>query len=257
MEVRTKISVKVVLTTHLLTLVREVILHSHRESKNTKLYEIGSGTKLLFTFLSLKVFRHEERETQSFYADCFCHRQLSTQPTRGARSAQRRRASSSSESQPSSSEAGTQLTAFSQISAHVTSAWRHPNTLVSIPIWDFYFDISEWHILSGRAWIPALMLHLTNPCAKRKVLSLTKPKGKICKTKSLGNYITHVLLWQQCQYKDKHKNKKILKTKIERRITVWIFQATSRRDCKRLYQDIPKRRKLTEKNWISSNSSTK
>ena len=43
----------------------------HRESKNTKLYEIGSGTKLLFTFLSLKVFRHEERETQSFYADCF------------------------------------------------------------------------------------------------------------------------------------------------------------------------------------------
>ena len=34
------------------------------------------------------------------------------------------------------------------------------------------------------------MLHLTNPCAKRKVLSLTKPKGKIYETKSLGNYIT-------------------------------------------------------------------
>ena len=34
-------------------------------------HEIGSGTKLLFTFLSLKVFRHEERErdTISFYAD--------------------------------------------------------------------------------------------------------------------------------------------------------------------------------------------
>ena len=29
-----------------------------------------------------------------------------------------------------------------------------------------------------------------NPCAKRKVHSLTKPKGKIYKTKSLGNYIT-------------------------------------------------------------------
>ena len=42
----------------------------HRESKNTKLYEIGSGTKLLSTFLSLKVFRHTERETQIFYADC-------------------------------------------------------------------------------------------------------------------------------------------------------------------------------------------
>ena len=35
-------------------------------------------------------------------------------------------------------------------------------------------------------------LHLTNPCAKRKVLSLTKPKGKIYKTKSLGHYITDI-----------------------------------------------------------------
>ena len=33
-------------------------------------------------------------------------------------------------------------------------------------------------------------LRLTNPCSKRKVLSLTKPKGKIYKTKSLGYYIT-------------------------------------------------------------------
>ena len=174
----------------------------HRESKNTKLYEIGSGTKLLFTFLSLKVFRHErererERETDRqtdrhtlFLCWLLLHRQFSTQPTRGARSAQSRLASPSSESQPSSSEAGTQLTAFSQISAHASGAWRHPNTLAPISIWDFYLDISEWHILSARAWKPALMLHQTNPCAKRKVLSLTKPKGKIYKTKSLGNYIT-------------------------------------------------------------------
>ena len=70
--------------------------------------------------------------------------------------------------------------------------WRHPNTLVSIPIWDFYFDISEWHILSARAWTPAIMLHLTNPCTKQKVLILTKPKGKIYKTKSLLHYIIEV-----------------------------------------------------------------
>ncbi len=37
------------------------------------------------------------------------------------------------------------------------------------------------------------MLHLTNPCAKRKVLSLTKPKGKKYKTKSRGHYITGIL----------------------------------------------------------------
>ena len=59
-------------------------------------------------------------------------------------------------------------------------------------IWDYYFDISEWHILPAHAWTPVLMLHLTNPCAKRKVLSLTKPKGKIYKTKSLGHYITNL-----------------------------------------------------------------
>ena len=39
------------------------------------------------------------------------------------------------------------------------------------------------------------MLHLTNPCAKRKVLILTKPKGKIYKTKSLRNYITLYIIF--------------------------------------------------------------
>ena len=58
---------------------------------------------------------------------------------------------------------------------------------------DFYFDISEWHVLSTHAWAPALMLHQTNPCTKWKVLSLTKLKGKIYKTKSLGHYITILL----------------------------------------------------------------
>ena len=144
----------------------------------------------IITF-ELKVFRHEERERHTiFLCWLLLHCQLPTQPMRGACSAQIRLASPSSESQLSRSEAGTQLTAFSQISAHASSAWRHPHPLVSIPIWNFYFDISEWHILSARVWTPALMLHLTNPWAKWKVLSLTKLKGKIYKTKSLSNYIT-------------------------------------------------------------------
>ena len=134
-----------------------------------------------------------ERET-IFLCWLLLHRQLSTQPMRSARSAQSRLASPRSESQLSPSEAGTQLTAFSQISAHASSAWRHPHPLVSFPIWDFYFDTSEWHIFSAHAGTPALMLPLNNPWAKRKVLSLTKLKGKIYKTKSLGNYITIVQL---------------------------------------------------------------
>ena len=167
----------------------------HRESKNTKLYEIGSGMKLLFIFLSLKVFWHEERETQSFYADCFYI--ISSQPNQRAGPIAHKFVwpHPALLSLLSCSEAGTQLTAFSQIpksSAHASGVWHHSHPLVSIPTWDFYFDISEWYILSVRVWTPALMLHLTNPCTKRKVLGLTKPKGKIYKTKSLGNYITIV-----------------------------------------------------------------
>ena len=135
--------------------------------------------------LSWRLFDMRRERHTIFLCWLLLHRQLSTQPTRGARSAQSRLASPSSESQPSSSKAGTQLTAFSQISAHASGAWRHPNTLVPILIWDF--------ILTSLNDTPALILHLTNPCAKRKVLSPTKPKGKIYKTKSLGNYITQWL----------------------------------------------------------------
>ena len=99
----------------------------------------------------------------------------------------------------SRSEVGTQLTDFFQIpksSAHTSGAWRHSHPLVPIHIWDFYFNISEWHILSACAWTPALSLYLTNLCTKRKVLILTKPKGKIYKTKSLRHYITKVFDWK-------------------------------------------------------------
>ena len=57
------------------------VWNRHRESKNTKLYEIGSGTKLFITF-ELKVIRHEERKTKSFYADCFYI--VSSQPNQRA-----------------------------------------------------------------------------------------------------------------------------------------------------------------------------
>ena len=40
-------------------------------------------------------------------------------------------------------------------------------------------------------------LHPTNPCTKRKVLGLTKPKGRIYKTKSHGYYITFIPLFEK------------------------------------------------------------
>ena len=165
----------------------------HRESE---IHEIGSGTKLYY--LWVKGYSTWAEKDTIFLCWLLLHRQ----PTRRARSAQIRLASTCLESQPSSSGAGIQLTDFFQISkssAHTSGVWRHLHPLVSIPIWDFYFDISEWHILSAHAWTPALMLHLTNPCAKRKVLILTKPKGKIYKTKSLRNYITVGITSLACQ----------------------------------------------------------
>ena len=77
------------------------------------------------------------------------------------------------------------------------------NPLRTLPVHDV-IHILRSYFLSGVSIVTSLndtsapharehlrsYLHLTNPCAKRKVLSLAKPKGKIYKTKSLGHYIT-------------------------------------------------------------------
>ena len=106
----------------------------------------------------------------------------------------RRKASVSSESQPSSSDAKTRLSDF------FSNPQNPPRTL---PVHDV-IHIPRSYFLSGVSIVTSLndtsapharehlrsCLRLTNPCAKRKVLSLTKPKGKIYETKSLGHYIT-------------------------------------------------------------------
>ena len=121
----------------------------------------------------LKVFRHEERERDTiFLCWLLLYRQLSTEPTRSARSAQIRLASPSSESRFSRSEAGTQLTAFSQIPQILSPRFRcmtSSTPLVPIPIWGFILT-SVNHVSSPRAREHLRScLHLTNPC--------TEPKG--------------------------------------------------------------------------------
>ena len=82
---------------------KEILLHTYdtdmwnrqRESKNTKLYEIDLGTKLFITF-ELKGFSTWGEKDIIFLCWLFLHLQLSTQPTRGAGSAQSRLASPSS-----------------------------------------------------------------------------------------------------------------------------------------------------------------
>ena len=84
------------------------------------------------------------------------------------------------------------LTASFQI-PEILSASRHDVTHVPGSISHLGFLL--WHLwLSHPPRVHlntrAQCVHLTNPCTKRKVLSLTKPKGKIYKTKSLRDYFT-------------------------------------------------------------------
>ena len=135
----------------------------HRRCR--RIYESGNlkFTKLLqvrnFIIFKLKVFRHEERETQYFYADfSIVSSQLNQRAAPGAPKFVWPRPALNLDSLVQRQELNSLLFLKSQkSSAHASGAWRHLHPLASIPIWDFYFDISEWHILSTRAWTPALM----------------------------------------------------------------------------------------------------
>ena len=109
-----------------------------RNSRNWFRYET-------FYYLWIKGYSTWEERDTIFLCWLLLHRQLSTQPTRGARSAQSRLASLRSESQPSRSEAGTQLPAVSQIpksSADTSGAWRHSQS----PGLNSYLGFSFWHL---------------------------------------------------------------------------------------------------------------
>ena len=135
-------------------------------------HEIGSGTKLLFIFLSLKIFRHEERETQSFYADCFyivssqpneravpvAHKFVWPRPVLNLNSLVRRQ------------ELNSLLFLKSQkSSAHASGAWLHSHPLILFPTWGFILtSVNDASSPRAREHLRSC-LHLTNPC--------TEPKG--------------------------------------------------------------------------------
>ena len=163
----------------------------HRNPKNTKHWRLslGSDTKLLLPSLSLG-FRHEKRETQFFYSDCssIISYQL-TDPTNARAHPAVNKLDwprPGPKNQLASSKFKSQLTAF--IQNHKESqpiASRHD--VIHIPslisYLGFYCDICDCHILPARAWTPVLTSAPTHALS-RKVLSLTKPKDKIYKTKN-------------------------------------------------------------------------
>ena len=118
----------------------------------TKLVQVQN-----FITFELKVIRHEERETQSFYADCFY---ICLKPRAAPHLQTTGLASTGPKSQPSRSDAVTQLPAFSQIPKILSPRFRYMSSFTPpdlISYLGFYFDICEWRILPARAWTSALM----------------------------------------------------------------------------------------------------
>ena len=153
---------------------------------------LGSGTKLLLPSLSLG-FRHEERETQFFYADChLCWLSSSalnslTQPTHARTVVHKLHwPRSGPKNQLASSKFKSQLLLLFKITKNPSPSLPDMTSFTSpvlFPIWGFCCDICDCYIIPVRTWTPALMSAPTHALS-RKVLSLTKPKDKIYKTKN-------------------------------------------------------------------------
>ena len=143
----------------------EIDIGNPKYTTFTKLVQVRN-----FITFELKVIRHEKRETQSFYADCFY---ICPKPRAAPHLQTTGLASAGPESQPSRSHAGTQLNAFSPIPQILSPRFRCMTSFTP----HFLSAVLFWHLwmthLPARVWTPALMLHQTNPCTKRKVLILT------------------------------------------------------------------------------------
>ena len=143
----------------------EIDIGNPKYTTFTKLVQVRN-----FITFQLKVIRHEERErhTQSFYADCFY---ICPKPCVAPHLQTTGLASAGPESQPSRSDAGTQLWLFPNLkilSPHFR-AWHHSHPLVPFSIWIFILtSVNDASSPRARKHLRSC-LHLTNPC--------TEPKG--------------------------------------------------------------------------------
>ena len=180
----------------------------HRNPKNTKHWRLSwFRYETFITSLSLG-FQHEEREKQSFYADCssIISSQLTDPTNVRAHTPQSTNCTGLAQVRKINS-----LCLNSNLNSLLLfKITKNPSPLlpgmtsftspVPFSIWGFYWDICDCHILPARVWTPALMSAPTHVLS-RKVLSLTKPKDKIYKTKndnikkSFRNYITLLGEW--------------------------------------------------------------
>ena len=116
----------------------------HRESEIHGIHEIGSGTKLYFLWVK-GYSTWGERDTQSFYADCFYI--VSFHPNQRAAPVAHKvvwpRSALNLDSLVQRQELNSLLFLKSpKSSAHASGAWRNLHPLVLFPIWLFLF----WHL---------------------------------------------------------------------------------------------------------------
>ena len=143
-------------------------IHRTLESRNTKnTYDFLVQVLNFFLPLSLKVLRHKERDTHSFYSGFFI-----CLPSRAAPVARKfvwplRTPKVDTFRSVSSSQLNS-LT-FSKSPKSSVHFRCVTSSALSSPVSHLgYWDISEWHVRStrARAWTPALMLHQSNPCTE-------------------------------------------------------------------------------------------
>ena len=167
----------------------------HRNLKTLETLEESLLVKVrnfYFPFLSLR-FLDMRRNRQNFFLSWLFH----LSPPRAAPPPQTTvLASASSENQLTRLEFKSQLTVFFFSNSQILSASGHDVNHVPGPI--SYLDFLLWHFWLShpprtRVNTCTQCVHLTNPYTKQRVLNLTKPKGKIYKTKSLRNFITYGL----------------------------------------------------------------
>ena len=131
-----------------------------RKTKNT--YDFLVLVRTFLLPLSLKVLRHKERDTHSFYSG------FVIPPPRLVRHLPK-----ASESKQKSTLIvrcpvlnSTNFLQNSQNPPHASGAWRHSHLLALFPIWAIVIALSDTSASRMRALTPALMLHLSNPCTE-------------------------------------------------------------------------------------------
>ena len=153
-----------------------------RKTRNTD-DSLGSGTKLLLPSLNLG-FRQEERERHNFsYADSFIW------PNKRARAPRSKQLDwPRPDANPNSLRLSPNLNSLLLFKITKNPSPSLPGMTsftspVLFPIWGSYCDTCDCHFLPARARTPALTSVPTHALS-RKVLSLTKPKDKIYKTRN-------------------------------------------------------------------------